>query len=316
VPVITADIDRAAPNETAKPTHPTDGAIDNRVQEIIDKLKGESNADSLARLHYVNQFYWPGPISEGGVFVGFPLPHHVGNTDVEAILSNRRVLKLLHEFSLMPRDKAARLLDEQIRDASLSYTRNFEDYFSAALPVLKPADESKKIGLSFETYTPDEKTPTLAGFKLRLLALVFIAGQLELTETRTTVLAVIGDAVRQYQKLSEHGQFNLGAAYSFQVYGSAYSRPVLIAALARLSPKELPDQELTQLGLKWRTQKLTMFDARVTPHDLHGRVGARAVDYSKGSQNVRFLLNVSDEQFTRCVELAGGLPTTPFRPMP
>ena len=54
----------------------------------------------------------------------------------------------------------------------------------------------------------------MAGHKLRVLALVFIAGQLELTQIRSSVLAVVADAMKQYKELSEYGKFNLDAATS------------------------------------------------------------------------------------------------------
>lgn len=268
-----------------------------RILEQIETLNRESLKESLANLSDARMYYWPFHPKEGGALV-LPMPPSAGKEYVHAIMSNRRFLKVFQELSSLPESQAASLLSTQIESSLHEYRILYEQYMQKRAAKFDP-DYTGRGGLGGRLWMADG-SPTLKGFRLQLLALAFLAGNLELQEARPALMAVAQEARNHRLSLTNEGvRKNTGISMLRQA--SLYHRQILGGALLATAEERAGAEELRrQLGLEWRTKRLTLYNAAVTPYDHHA--GGVPVDYSKGELRVQFFDAMDDSQFDKIVE--------------
>jgi len=84
------------------------------VSKIIEILTSESVDESLNRLHEIGMYIRNIQLHMELPPSGIPLDASVGQRDIVAIMGNRRFLKVIHELSQLPKDKAAALVSREI----------------------------------------------------------------------------------------------------------------------------------------------------------------------------------------------------------
>jgi len=228
-----------------------------RIAQDVEVLSRESLKESLSLLSEIEMFYWPG--APGGESdISFPLQKEEGTRLVDAILSNRRFLKLLFEFNALPKTEAAEMINVEIRATLPVYLEMFEDTWSdtvanrASSPVEGLA--AYGAGPSMRISNNADHSPTLLGARNKIMSLLIIAGNLNLTETLAEVSKVIAAAIDQREVFySTHEALE---ADRFCMLSSAglYNRQILTSVLLGVkSAGEWTDDE------SWETYELVVY---------------------------------------------------------
>lgn len=270
--------------------------INERIQAQVQVLQKESLQQSLEKLAIPEMYYWP------GTFIGaklpppwFPLVPEVGQYDVDTILSNRRFLKVYHGLSILPKDQAAKLLKEHIGEGAKSQKKILEFYMKALLPVAK---EGRYVDIPVAL--TERESPTLHGWRLKVFALILIAGNQEAAELYSEIAEVVREGRRHYQAL----QADLGVMAVVMVWrDSLYNRQILATGLMKTAP-DTPEAEAVRkkYANRWKTIKLTRYDAEYSVYDFPTSRGFINPDYSKGTLTMHYLDKLSDEEFDHIVK--------------
>ncbi len=267
-------------------------------------LKEESTQDSLSMLSQIEMYYSPGsPLLYRGFALRFPLPKAAGQADIEAVMSNRRFLKVFHELRTMPQTEAVTLLRRQIEVAFTQYKKSLAKYMADNRELFKPQVKPSS-GPSFHGSDNPDKTPTLLGSRFQVLSLLLLAGNLQAEDLRPVIMEVIQEAEEQRRLLCDSSRTNIPIGVVMLLRGSLYNRQILATALAGTATD--PDKAgrvLGELGIAWKNRKLTRYDAAATPYDLLTRAGGPfPADYTKGEVVIRHLDGLSDAKFDRIVD--------------
>lgn len=287
----------------AQPAPPEHATTDPRkkINDEIQSLKRESLAKSLAWLNQIDLYMWPGAgMTAEDLGAHLPLSKE-GDTVVEAIMSNRRFLKVLQEISALPKNKAAPLIAKELTEALDQYKVMYE----------KEMADSKKRGYPLMRFTMSDNadhTPTFQGARYKVLALVQLAGNLALTEVQPAIKAVCDEALKQRNFFYNDKNPKMNAAYRCcaRTEASLYNRQTLSTGLlgACLQPAQ-SEKLIGEIGQDLKEVVLTHYDAKATPYDVIARSGMVPPDYSKGTQMVRFIPALSDELFDKIAKAAG-----------
>jgi hypothetical protein len=255
----------------------------NRVREQIRMLTEESLETSLKRLGDVGMYFWPGPLGDSPVSVcAFPLPPAIADRDVDSIMSNRRVLKVFSELSALPKSDAAMLLSRELATAVAEYQRLFHDYVKENGGRFRRGKQVQ-AGPSFTIGNVGTDTPTLVGARFRVLALVFLAGNLKLEKLGPSVLDVAQLSRTQFLQWSQEEDHHM--VFNFELLANAglYSRHALgVGLLGTMADTPQEDALLSKYKERIHRHKLTRFNSIVTRYDTYARVGAVQVDVRDG----------------------------------
>lgn len=271
--------------------------IDERIEDTqISVLRKESLERALDNLSEAYMFFWPGVVGRSTDYLTYklPLPAAVGVFDVETVMSNRRFLKVFDELSHLPKPKAAALINREIERTLPVYRKLVDADLELKKESIRAGAEPRPGG-GF-VVEPQGKNPTWTGMRFKLLALVLLAGNLELEDCHATVLKVGKTASADYAKFCRKDLYNFFSGYCLITAESLYNRQILGTGLLGTSG-ELVAARPAGVGLN--TQDLTHFDAKATRYDLHGRIGAEPIDFSKGRITVRWITEIDDEIFER-----------------
>ena len=148
-------------------------------------------------------------------------------TDQKIILSNRIFRECLRETRLLSEIEAARLIEKEIKETLPLYIDASKNFLVSEPRIICISDSK-------------DGKPVLSGLRYKLLALLLIAGDCELTGIHETVRRVAQIALDQKESVSEFNDSHLQFSYMANV--SLCSPIALSAGLYGTSPhKDLPE---------------------------------------------------------------------------
>ena len=273
----------------------------NRIRKQIKILEEESLEESILKLDEVDSYYWPGAIHKMLSPV-FPLEKDAGQRDIDMIMSNRRFLKVFEELSNIEKEEATALLKKEINKSLKDYQSLYEQYLSENNDYFESVKSGKipDSGPIFQINNNEDGTPTFKGMRLKVLALVFLAGNLKLEGTSEAVNKVIADAIDQKKHLYENPFNNTIISCDFLVNAGLYNRQILITGFSGTSLNSANETQLLKnINSKKEEKVLTSFNADTTEYDLlsEKRGGPVPVDYSKGTINIEYIKPIEDTDF-------------------
>ncbi len=278
---------------------------DVRIAKITELLKKESLEKSIKLLSESNLYFWNNyqiilPEPE----INIPLKASADQINVIAIMGNRRFLKVMDEIKLLPKTEAANLLNKEIINSLEEYEKLFNSYMAEKERIFKHNLEqpNKSWGLSFVISTNDD-SPSLISQRHKVWALVLIAGNLELPETKDTVSKVVETAMKQREMLyNKKGSVDPLSAGALLGSASLYNRQILAtAALGTYVSSDKAQQILNETVQTLETHRLTHYSSSKALYDLD--VGSVEIaDYSKGELSVKCLKPLDDSKFDAIIE--------------
>ena len=313
-----------ATNSTLKFVESALPALAHRIKSDIVKLEGESPSQSRAKLSDVNMFYLPGPRPPEVAYPHgwLPLDPAEDQVDVDAILSNRRVRKVFDDLSKLNKLEAAKLVNEELIMFLPIYSSLYAGEIDKWMPkardqagmILITADGStQSLSANFQAdvaldWTPvfaignvPESETVISGARLKVLALVWMAGVLELNDTHDQVIRVAETALQQQSEL--YTNYTITSANSFisaQVLkrASLCNRRIIASALLGTSRKKEENMNLmSRVGAKWVDRRWASYRAALTEFDPPVRSGIMQPDYANGSVTVRIISPLGDNEF-------------------
>lgn len=288
----------------------SDLPIEVRINRVIQILDKETVELSLRRLDEYNMYTWGGAWMdyEKSTWSGekeIPLKPGVCRADLIAIMANRRFLKLIEKLSLLPKNEAADLLSKEIMSALSQYTKLWDEQMEYAeylkrKPYRTPGKPTRDLAL-----LRGDGKPTLVAVRLKVLALLFLAGNLQLHGTQPAINKVLEVGIRQRNMFYENPIFDKGACAPMLVWAGLYQRQILGTAVLGTYVDSAKQKEiLKQFGCKFKSERLTRYNAAVTPYDLHTVRKRIPADYSKGELTVKYLEPLNDSKFDDIVNAA------------
>jgi hypothetical protein len=262
-----------------------------RIKHQIATLEKETLEQSLRNLSDTRVFSWPGYIPSSVLSASLPFDKDEGKYYVENIFSNRRFLKMLGELSALPKDKANVLVKAHLDHAWKAGKQMFDSHFQFFEKLL--AEDAPDTNIAFPSYLND--TPSLPGYRHRLLTLLLIAGNLNLDACKNSVEEITIDAVKRYVEYSQVRKVNRFNAMTLLAGATQYNRQILATALVGVQAEETR-QKLQTVKERWQKRELPKFNARATAHDLKW-TNLASVDWSFGKLVVRYLEPMDDTTF-------------------
>lgn len=262
----------------------------NVVIPICDTLRTESTQDSVKMLHQIAEYQFPGsdPIQP----CSLPLLAENGTTELEKVMSNRRFLKILAELGTMSKSQAASVVNQEI-DNTLPL------YLSMLDEQVEHFKQAGKVQLGSKISNNEDRSPVFQGLRLKLLALVFTAGNLELEQSQTAIQEVAKAAISQRKRWYYSKDFSKIDRAAILIHQGIYNRQILVTGLYGtygFSEQEI-DSVSQKNGLPFQERKLTLYDSSATPYDHFTRLGMIPADFSKGKQIIRFPEPMDDKTF-------------------
>ena len=244
------------------PATPLDKQWEQLTGKSVHQLEAESMEDSLRMLAQVEPFFHSWTHDGSG---GLILPRETSQEriDVEMIMSNRRFLKVFQELSQLPQEEAGRLIAREIQAALPAYEKMSEECWNVLSGKSKP-DPADPPSFNQISNNPDG-SPTLYGLRYKLLALVLIAGNLDLTNTQPAIKAVVTEACRQRDlayDLAGAGESQFKAWHMVKDV-ALYNRTILATAIMGTAGGQAsqPAQKIDGLSDKFESKRLTRYDA-------------------------------------------------------
>ena len=305
------DTNELEPNTVAKLFEPPDAYMYGQQEKadiVIRILEKESIEESLAKLSEYYLYLWPGEIQTYELTstykIRLPLSASIGKREMISILGNRRFLKVFNELSLLPEEQAAQLINNEINSSLEEYKILFDSFLKMhRLPEENPNETDKSNFRSIVIFgsTLDGKT-TLIAIRYKLLALILIAGNLELRQAQPAVEKVLTEAVEQRKRFYDTNSWNEWDSFIILVNASLYHKQILAAGvLGTFIDSERRDEILTKTGCRMEVKKLTHFDSPVAAYDLTRMQEGKMTDYSKGKLNIRYLAPIDDSNFDNLI---------------
>ncbi len=271
-----------------------------RHQKHIDDLRKESLEDSLERLCLIGAYYL-GDIYEEDALIGrFPVGPGPGKFDVHRLMSNRRLVKVFQELSAMPKPRATVILHRHLQASLKEYDRLFAAQMQERVRRRGVGDALPQ-GM-FMAISDDGNVAHATWFarRLQVLALVLLAGNLELPELAADVRAVAKRGVEQYADFQDDTKYEVIIGVLMTSHGSLYSRQTLAIGLLGTCPNR-DDPTVREYMARLRTMKLAPFDAPRTPYERlmfmgEGPMGADATPLA-----MRYLADPSDADIEKII---------------
>jgi len=277
-----------------------------RIDMIIRILEKEPIQLSLARLDEYDMYTWGKEwiIYMKGTYGmdDIPLKPGVCRKDMICVMANRRFLKLIEELGRLPKAKAGELIGKDIVSTLSVYRKLWDEQMECTDQLKKVQYKDPNKSTRALSASNIHGRPTLLGVRFKILALLAIAGNLQLREAQSAVMEVIDVAIEQRNELYNNPVYFEPAAASMLVEASLYSRQILATAALGTSV-ELPAQEeiVKSVGCSFKSQKLQRYTASIT------RYGRRSDEYEimknppEGSLTVRYVKPMNDSQFARII---------------
>jgi hypothetical protein len=299
----TNDTNKLEPNTVAKLFEPNVMySHQGRIDKIIRILEKESVEESLAQLSDFYLYMWPG----WGWTIGkahkieIPLPETIGKDKILDILGNRRFLKVIEDLSLLPKEQAESLVNKEITSSLQEYKELFGDFLKENEKFFekdfKIRQQTHEV-IGFPGYIPGGK-PTLSAMRYKVLALVLIAGNLQLKQTQPAITKVLETAIEQRNRFYNKNLWHEADSFTVLTMASLYNRQILATGvLGTFIETDKAEEILKKAGCKMASEKLTHFYSPVALYDLSHFLEGKATDYSKGELTIQYLAPLTDSAF-------------------
>jgi len=240
-----------------------------RIERNVATLSKEVE-EGLTKLADVNSYHWPNDPGRAFLNKPFPLEKMIGQADVEAILSNGTFHKLMDDLSRMDKRAASKMVSSELIRA----TRDYDEMFKAEVERRSPHYLAEKlvgqtsiVGPTFVEGNVNDGRVVIKGLRLKVLGLVWLCGELALTDCRTNVEDVVRIAIGQRKELYEASTLHPFFREQMLEWASVYNRQILGSALLGLSQPVFGQSQSTtmeELGLEWLSRKLPTPGRRLT----------------------------------------------------
>ncbi len=271
----------------------------NTLDKAIQVLKNESLEKSISLLLEGDLYFWNNyQIYFEDTFLDIPLKASAERNQVIAIMGNRRFLKVLDELSRLPRTEAANLLNKEIINSLDEYEKLFNAYMAENEHIFKHNLEqpNKRWGLGFVETTKDG-SPTLISQRYKVWALILIAGNLELRETKDSISKVLEEALKQRETFCDAFMLYYASLYNRQILGTAVLGTYVNAGTL---------EQLQESRQIFEIHRLTHYSSSKALYDM--RVGSADIaDYSKGELKIICLKPLEDLEFDNLIKYAGDI---------
>lgn len=273
------------------------------IEQQIKELDHESFEQSVTNISDVNLFYWPGPVDVeygfGAALQLVPLQKQTGQTDIEAIMSNRRFRKILVELDQMDKHAAAEILNRELSALTGLYLKLYDTEMrslASEFTTEKLQSKSSIAGPAFAS-TAAQGDVVIRGARLGVLSLVWTAGLLNLSECKMAVERVVRISLQQRSSL--YGDPKLHDFFKNQMLerASLYNRQILSSGLLGTMVGDDVNALGNVSGIEWQDRKLVSYRAQLTEYDLPVVSGGMKVDGAFVSTTVRFVSPLDDSQF-------------------
>lgn len=294
-----------SPKNGETPIVITRAQTDKRITDQVDELRKESlleSLDNMAKPRFYFGPFGPGVHVQGELSrpMRFPLVPAIGQYDISTILSNRRFAKIYAEVARPPKDESANLLNKHIAMGLRKNKEDMDPWFARYSKLSKNEKEEQYVDNPVWLFNSE---PTLHGNRFKTLGLILIAANIETPDSFKEIAAVTTEAKRQYSLSQELFSGTMGWLIARR--DLMYNRQILATGLLKTAP---PSDELKLLKEKyagrWKTEKLTAFDAKYGVYDGATTRGFADPDFSNGEILVNYLEPITDEQFN---EIANAL---------
>ncbi len=204
-------------------------SFEDQAARVMQVLNGESIQLGLSRLdEYRMYIYWALYDDSGGS--SLPLKPRIGEEDVFYVLANRRFIVLFDRLSKLPKAEAGRAVGDELAAAVRQYQQWWEEKMQV-MEFLKRKDyqQAGKPRPHLELIR-DDGGPTLVGVRLKVLALLMLAGNLQLQELQPLVTQIVEMGVAQRNQLYKSEANSANPAGPELVQMGLYQRQILATA--------------------------------------------------------------------------------------
>lgn len=264
--------------------------------------------DSLKNLHKADMFNWPAAYAFANttVSVEIPLSKEGDVRNIKKIMSNRRYRKVFAELSAMPKKQVAELVKTELLKGFEEYKKRLKDTLVelelATTPNLvnskiegKPGVDWQPILFGCSAVDKPDGSVSFTGLRLKLQALIKIAGDLKFSDVHSIIVDMAEEAVRQRELFYDGTKYWSVDGSTLLQYYSLYNRQILATALVETSADiEKAKKAKDDVKAKYIEETLTSHDAAYTKYDMRF---PHKIDWSKGHINVRHLSPLNDEEF-------------------
>lgn len=286
--------------------------LERAAKLIVVKMKDETLVESLNNLHELDSNIFAIPPEISGklrIETRRPLPKNSDSDviDLCQVLDNRRFAKLIQELPALSKVEVAALVTKEIELSLSEYDKMYSFYFEKALKYydsIKSDPIGKGILPGLPSNNPD-RTPTLKGLRHKILALMLIAGNLELKESQTAVHKVLYYAIDQRDKLYNKEIFEEKFSSLMLQLVSLYNRQILGTAIlgACLSLDE-SKQVLANVNAGFKERKLKPYNHLPSAENILvlGMRSLVLLDDKDGKVSIRHIEPLDDSQFDKLID--------------
>jgi len=209
------------------------------------------------------------------------------------------------KLSQLPKEKAADLVSKEIMSALSQYTKLWDEQMEYSEYLkLKQYRTPGKPTRAIPVLRQDGK-PTLVSVRLKVLALLLLAGNLQLNGTQPAISKVLEVGIRQRNMFYENPIFDKISVAIMLVEAGLYQRQILGTAVLGTYVDSAKQKEiLKQFGCKFKSERLTRYNSAVTRYGPRHSRDFVPVDYSKGELTVKYLEPLNDSKFDDIVSAA------------
>lgn len=258
-----------------------------RLADQKKEVEEEDLNEGLDNLSDVAMYYWPGEEGPSWDFTDLPMSPDSGGDDIGRVLSNRRFQKLFEEFQHLSPGEASRTISKRIELALEEYS----DLYSKEVlehPDLFDPDAPGQFGYFISDNA--DGSPTLAGSRMEIFALLTIAGNLNLDGVKPAYDKVLALALNQREFLYDREHVNLRLAYGAMHGASLYNRIVLSSAYSGIVEHGRNDH------LDWIQRDTTRYNATISNFDTVTLYNVPP-DFSMGSLHFQYVAAIDDAEF-------------------
>ena len=282
--------------------------LSERVSKEVAKLETETLEESLSKLSDLNMFNLAFLPFNGAGYIaqpGDPLRKEAGQTDLEAVMSNRRFLKVLDDLGKMKKPEATALVNQYLSMALVEYIKLYDAELLRLGPMFHEdsfAGQRVFSGPGF-ALTSSSGKPEIRGTRLNVLSLVWISGILELLGCKEQIERVTRLALNQRRNLYS-SKFHPSVKAQILEGFSLYNRQIIGSSLLGVSAIDKVQASVVEaIGGEWQVRQLVAYNAAPTDFHLQRDTGGKmGADYSRGSSTVKFLSPITDSQFDTLLE--------------
>ena len=244
---------------------PANVVIEEMINQQVSAMKLLTVEETVQQLDRMEYYFWPGSSIGAGTLFGTDESGNIAaeslykqdKIELEKILSSRLFRKALQDMGELPKDQASILLKKELDNALKNYLELYNGFF-----------ESRSV--SFRRGELADGRPVFTGFRNKLLALMLIAGSLELTDVHYKIKEV--DSIAQNQKEEVTRIEDTHIKINYTLGALLHNNLILSSGLYGTSPRK-GDAALKPFSDQFSIHQIVDFSAPGTEYDtmvLHG----------------------------------------------